>query len=96
MNAQRILVFSGLIAVLLLAVAFTSGFARASRDSSVSAMAWTVVSAGSGHAASTSYSLDATLGQPLVGTSSSTDITLSAGFWQENSGYRVYLPVVLK
>ena len=66
------------------------------RERPIADLSWNVLGAGGGRAASASYSLDAMLGQPFVGPSSGTVARLSAGFWQESAGYRVYLPVVIK
>lgn len=45
-------------------------------------MPWTVVGSGGGHAASATYSMDATAGQPIVsaGTSSGS-YSAESGFW---------------
>ena len=102
MNTPRILSFVLLMALLLVIAASAS--ASAPRDpkglGNPSGLAvdlsWTVFSAGGGHAASATYSLDATLGQPFVGPSSGPAVTLAAGFWQDQAGYRVYLPIVIK
>jgi hypothetical protein len=42
---------------------------------------WYVIGSGGGHSASGSYQLDGTIGQPIVGKSSSASYTLDAGFW---------------
>ncbi len=98
MNTSRILWFA-LLMVLLLVIAASSSVAA--RDlaglQNLSGLdhSWTVLSAGGGHAASATYRLDATLGQPFTGPSSGAVARLSAGFWQD-VGYRVFLPLVLK
>jgi len=104
MNTPRILSFVLLMALLLVITASVS--ASALRDlrgplarnlEGLNAdLAWTVVGAGGGHAASASYSLDATFGQPFTGARSGPAVALAAGFWQDLAGYRVYLPVVIK
>ena len=100
MNTPRIPLFVLLVAALLLAVASAAaskGLRGLGDLGGLSTdLSWNVLGAGGGHAASASYSLDATLGQPFVGPSSSTVARLSVGFWQESAGYRVYLPVVIK
>jgi len=107
MNTRRIISFVLLAALLMMMVASAAASAlrdlrglRRIEDSHdlgglSTDLSWNVLGAGGGHATSASYSLDATLGQPFVGPSSSTAARLSAGFWQD-VGYRVYLPVVLK
>jgi hypothetical protein len=42
---------------------------------------WYVIGSGGGHAQSSSYQLDGTIGQPIVGASSSSNYILDAGFW---------------
>ena len=42
---------------------------------------WWVVGSGGGHSQSGSYQLDGTIGQPIVGQSSSANYRLEAGFW---------------
>ena len=94
MHAPRILVLVLLLTALLLTAAAVSVAAAVSAAAPLD-LSWTVIGAGGGHAASTSYSLDATLGQPFVGMSSNGGVTLSAGFWQYVD-YRVYLPLLRK
>ena len=99
MNTLRILSFVLLMALLLVIAVSASVAARdltGLQNLSGLDLSWAVLGAGGGHAASASYSLDATLGQPFVGPSSGTVARLSAGFWQDLAGYRVYLPVVIK
>ncbi len=42
---------------------------------------WYVIGSGGGHAASGSYQIDATIGQPVVGQVSSSNYLIEAGFW---------------
>ncbi len=43
------------------------------------------------------YTLDYTIGQPVVGTASNTPYELCAGFWCGGAGeYKIYLPLVLR
>jgi len=42
---------------------------------------WHVIAGGGGHSEAGAYALDGTLGQPVVGLSSSTSNSLCAGFW---------------
>ena len=95
MHAQRILVLVLLLTALLLTAAAVSAAADTAAAAAPLDLSWTVIGAGGGHAASTSYSLDATLGQPFVGMSSNGGVTLSAGFWQYVD-YRIYLPLLRK
>jgi len=40
-----------------------------------------VIGAGGGHSASGSYQLDGTIGQPIIGRSSSANYSIEVGFW---------------
>jgi hypothetical protein len=42
---------------------------------------WYVIGSGGGHSQSAAYQLDGTIGQPIVGTSSSSNYSIDAGFW---------------
>ena len=42
---------------------------------------WYVIGSGGGTSQSSSYQLSGTIGQPIVGTSSSSSYTIEAGFW---------------
>lgn len=42
---------------------------------------WYVIGSGGGTSQSSSYQLSGTIGQPIVGTSSSANYTINAGFW---------------
>ena len=42
---------------------------------------WWVIGSGGGHSQSGSYQLDGTIGQPIVGQSSSPNYRVEAGFW---------------
>jgi hypothetical protein len=54
-----------------------------------------VTGGGGGRVEVPGYRLDATVGQPVVGTVSGGDYALCAGFWCEST-YEIYLPLVLK
>jgi hypothetical protein len=55
---------------------------------------WHVIASGGGHSESAEYQIDATIGQPVVGQSSSESYTLKAGYWVGflARGDCVYLP----
>ena len=57
---------------------------------------WWVFGSGGGRASGGEVTLDATLGQPVTGTSSSGSTSLEAGFWPGagEATYDVYLPQV--
>lgn len=42
---------------------------------------WYVIASGGGHSESSNYQVDATIGQPIVGISSSDSYIIEAGFW---------------
>jgi len=42
---------------------------------------WYVIASGGGHTESSSYQIDGTIGQPIVGSSSSAVYQIEAGFW---------------
>jgi len=61
-----------------------------------SAIPWSVIGGGGGHAEAAPYALDGTLGQPIVGQAASLPYDLCAGFWCGAPPYRIYLPLLLK
>ena len=86
-----------ILVTLLLTATFVTVAASQSRPATNIGLSWNVISASGGHASSASYTLDATLGQPIVDLRSGATTHLSAGFWQtENAHHRVFLPVMLK
>ncbi len=61
------------------------------------AVNWWVVAGGGGSASGSNVTLNATLGQPIVGTSAGSDITLGAGYWYGTTpDYHIYLPLVVR
>jgi ribosomal protein S27AE len=57
---------------------------------------WQVTGGGGGHFEQGIYTLDNTIGQPVVGTDSTGIYDLCAGFWCRPEEYEIYLPVVLR
>jgi hypothetical protein len=56
-----------------------------------------LTSAGGGHAASTNYSINYTVGQSVIGEASSTTYATNLGFWQTFVNLlRQWLPLTLK
>ncbi len=57
-----------------------------------------LTSAGSRQTSSTNYTAYVTVGQTVIGNSSSTRQNISLGFWQPNltPTIRIYLPVLMK
>ncbi len=95
MNARspilyRLLALGLIIAALLVAASVLASSAGPAVD-------WWIVSGGGGSAPGGNVTLNATLGQPIVGASAGNDITLNAGYWYGGAAtpqYRIYLPVV--
>jgi len=62
------------------------------------AIDWDVMASGGGPISSTSYSMNSTIGQAVIGSKSSTNYQLGSGYWPGGVEYllRVYLPIILK
>jgi hypothetical protein len=56
---------------------------------------WWVMSGGGGAVSNGNVSLQGTLGQPIIGVSAATEVTLSAGFWQ-TLWYHLFLPLMIR
>jgi hypothetical protein len=83
---------------LLLGETQTVRVARTSLASDPPGIIWWVLGAGGGPASGGQIMLNATLGQPVVGTSSGGATMLKAGYWSAApvSGTGVYLPLLRK
>ena len=58
---------------------------------------WSVIPNGAGSLQSASFKMDATIGQPSIGTAQSTTYRAGFGFWGQTSmDYPVYLPLVVQ
>jgi hypothetical protein len=58
---------------------------------------WWVIGGGGGHAEAGIYTLEATIGQPAVGTATRGSSELCAGFWCEIvARFTTYLPNIMK
>jgi hypothetical protein len=56
-----------------------------------------LTSGGGGAASSANYAINLTIGQSVTGASSSANYQTGLGYWYGvASGYRVYLPLILK
>ncbi len=86
------------LGVLTLGVVLLFLASSASADVSPSyTLAPDVLASGGQAASSTNYSFVSTLGQPLIGSSSSIAYSACGGYWCEiPADYRVYLPVTLR
>lgn len=66
------------------------------------AIHWDVIGGGGEPVSSASYKMNSTIGQAAIGASASASYGLGAGYWYglvapaPPSGYRIYLPIVLK
>jgi hypothetical protein len=61
------------------------------------AINWDLIGSGGGPISSTSYALNATIGQASIGFKSSSNYDLCSGFWcGAEVAYDVYLPMVLR
>jgi len=67
------------------------------------AIDWWLIGGGGGHAENAPYTVDGTIGQPVVGTTTDTGYELCSGFWcgvveaaPPPLGYTIYLPIILK
>jgi hypothetical protein len=59
------------------------------------AVDWSALTSGGGSASGGQVSLEAALGQPVIGNSSAGSISLQAGFWySDGTGSTVFLPLV--
>ncbi len=86
----RLLALGPVIAALLVAASVLASSAGPAVD-------WWAIASGGGSAAGGNVTLNATLGQPIVGASAGNDITLNAGYWYGGAAtpqYHIYLPVV--
>jgi len=88
MKAKTVILTVTALAILLAAVALANG--GPSID-------WYVIGGGGGHSEAGSYALDGTVGQAVVGITSSGGYELCSGFWCGMAvEYKIYLPLVLK
>jgi hypothetical protein len=84
------LLAAGLVACLLMAGAVLAAPRATTLDH------W-VVGGGGGRVETGPYTLDGTIGQPVVGKINNAGYELGAGFWYGiDVGYRLYLPLVLR
>jgi hypothetical protein len=87
-----------MILVVCLAGCLLLGAAQVVLASGSPGIGWWVLGAGGGPASAGPVTLNATLGQPVVGASSAGNIVLKAGYWAAPpvSGTRIYLPALRK
>ena len=93
MKAKRILILVLALSLLLV------GSAGSAVPNTVD---WWVIAAGGGPGTGSDHvTLDATLGQPVIGPSAGPHVMLGDGYWHEvpeppAPAYHIYLPVVLR
>ncbi len=57
----------------------------------------TALTGGGGSASSTHYAINFTVGQSVIGASTSTSYKAGLGYWHGAAGgYRIYLPLIMK
>jgi hypothetical protein len=101
MNAHlKLILLLTLAACLLLGAAAVVRIARAAWVSDIPGIFRWVLSAGGGPASDGTVTLNASLGQPVVGPSSAGNIGLNAGYWVAvpviETRTMIYLPVINK
>jgi hypothetical protein len=96
MTARLILILALLIAVCLLLGAGQA--LQVAQASDPPGIGWWVLSPGGGPASGEAITLNATLGQPVVGQSSAGSTLLKAGYWAAapEGEAMIYLPVLRK
>jgi hypothetical protein len=97
-NKQKITTLAAiLLCSLLLVLTAAKGLANTVLANGIPTIDWSVIGSGGGHAQAGIYTLDATIGQAVVGTATDTGLELCSGFWCGTPGrYKVYLPLVLR
>jgi hypothetical protein len=82
------------IAILLTALVLAAGI-TALANGELELPRW-AISSGATDASNGDITLNATLGQPVVGEVSDGEVTLGQGYWYGGSSYATYLPIILK
>lgn len=90
-NLPRISILLILLTILLL----TTTALSASNAPSALEMQRYVIASGGGHSETGGLTLDGTVGQAVVGTTTQGTFDLCSGFWCGTGTYRSYLPLVL-
>ncbi len=88
MNKRRLipLLLFGVLVLIVVQVAFSNPLAHT--------IDWDVIAAGGSHFEQGDYTLDNTIGQAVVGVSSSGNTDLATGYWLAGE-YTIYLPVII-
>jgi len=83
-------------ALLVLVILFSLILAHIALAAGTIAIEWWAFGGGGGPATAGMITLNDTLGQPVIGPSSSDSLSLGAGYWYGAAvEYRLYLPLVL-
>jgi hypothetical protein len=91
MMKPKQMIVVGLALMALLALLLPVGAAAAGGT-----ISWLVIGGGGGHAESGIYSLDSTIGQPVVGLGNNAPYDLCVGFWCGAIDLRIFLPLILR
>ncbi len=71
-------------------------FVSFAADEATPTLDWSVIGAGGGTAQVSSFTLNSTVGQAVIGTSSVSSQSLCVGFWCSEIFYRLFLPLILR
>jgi hypothetical protein len=87
---QAIILTAALLAMLVLAAtALAQGLPAIDH--------WVLGSAGGGSTGAGDLSVNSTLGEPIIGSSSGDSVSLGAGYWYGGAvEHEIYLPIVLR
>lgn len=96
--------YVAVLIVLFLGLALAFATVTVLAQGGTPAIHWWVIAAGGGPSSGTGVAINDTLGQPIIGLSSSSgDVALGAGYWyatafgaEPGSGYVSYFPIILK
>jgi hypothetical protein len=91
MNITKILILC-LAALLLVLIAGTAFAAVSASDFTVD---WWVFSGGGAPSSAGSFAMNGSLGQTVIGTSSSNNFSIDHGYWLKGA-YKTFMPLVLK
>jgi hypothetical protein len=85
----------GLVLVLLLLVLL--GLVATALAASGTTLNWQVIAGGGAPVLGTRLHINATLGQPVIGISSGSQITLRSGYWPGiQSQFNIFMPMIVR
>ncbi|MFN3307648.1 MAG: hypothetical protein ACK44E_00435 [Anaerolineales bacterium] len=82
--------------IFLLICILVAHFVSLAADEATPTLDWSVIGAGGGTAQVSSFTLNSTIGQAVIGTSSVSSRSLCVGFWCNEMFYYLFLPLVLR